>query len=126
MDRAHYFKYFRMPPEIFDHLLNLLKSTLKHVPRHRYPITAAERLANTLRILETGDSQQTVEFSYRLGKSTVNFIFYATLKAIWKNLQQIYLKTPNKQEWLEISNGFLDKMEFSELFRSTRWQAHWN
>ena len=72
MDKEHYFKYFLMPPEIFDHLLNFLKQTLEHVPRHRYPITAAERLAITLRILATGDSQQTVAFSYRLGKSTVN------------------------------------------------------
>lgn len=112
MDKEHYFKYFRMPPEIFDHLLNLLKQTLEHVPRHRYPITAAERLAITLRILATGDSQQTVAFSYRLGKSTVNAIFYETLKAIWNNLQPIYLKTPNKQEWLEIANGFWTKWNF--------------
>ena len=100
MDREYDFKYFRMTSEIFDTLLNLLKSSLRHIPRHRYPIGAAERLAITLRILTTEDSQQTVAFSYRLGISTVNSIFYETLKAIWHKLKHIYLKPPNK------TNGF--------------------
>ena len=96
MDKENYFKYFRMSPTIFDYLLKLIKPHIKHKFTHRFPIGPAERLAITLRLLATGDSQQTVAFSYRIGVSTVNYIFYETLDAIWNVLQPMYLTVPSR------------------------------
>ena len=56
---------------------------------------------NNFTLVTTGDShysQLTVAFSYRIGVSTVNYIFYETLDAIWKVLQTMNLKVPNENE----------------------------
>ena len=56
MDQELFFKYFRMNSQRFDQLLLLIKSKIDHNYTHQIPISAAERLAITLRILATGDS----------------------------------------------------------------------
>ena len=112
IDKENYFKYFRMSRTIFDYLLNLIKPHIQHKLTHRFPIGPAERLAITLRLLATGDSQQTVAFSYRIGVSTVNYIFYETLDAIYKVLQPVYLKVPNQNEWKSIAKDFMNNWQF--------------
>ena len=66
-DHGEFYKYFRMTPERFDHLLLLVGPMLTKKSLYREPISAGERLAVTLRFLATGDSQQTISFSYRIG-----------------------------------------------------------
>ena len=67
MDQELVFKYFRMNSQRFDQLLLLLiKSKIDHNYTHQIPISAAERLEITLRILATGDSQQTLAISLAL------------------------------------------------------------
>ena len=54
-----------MLPERFDYLLELVKSIIEKKDTNlRKSIPAAERLANTLCFLATGDSQQPLSFSY--------------------------------------------------------------
>ena len=60
MDQELFFKYFQMNSQRFDLWLLLIKSKIDHNYTHQIPISAAERLEITLRILATGDSQQTV------------------------------------------------------------------
>ena len=56
----------------------------KQSMRLRKPISAGERLAVALRYLVTGDSMQTISFSFRLGHSTVCDIIDDTCEAIWE------------------------------------------
>ena len=105
LDVQQHYHYFRMSPWLFDILLNLIKHKITHKNNHRLPISPALRLAITLRILATGDSQQTVAFSYRLGKSTVNKILTETCEAIYSVLQPIYLAPPTEDEWKTIAKG---------------------
>ena len=65
-----------MSLERSDHLLELVKPIIKK------KTPASERLTITLRFLETRDSQQSLSFSYRLGKATVSKFISATCKAI--------------------------------------------
>lgn len=58
-DKDNYFRYFRMNSTIFNDLLQRIKPFIKHKNNHRYPIGPKERLAVTLRLLATGDSQTT-------------------------------------------------------------------
>ena len=94
-----------MSPKRFDHLLKLVKPIIeKKNTNLRKSMPAAERLAITL---ATGDSQQTLSFSYRLGKATMSKIISETCKAIYTVLKDPYLTHPgSKEEWLEISKKF--------------------
>ena len=71
-DHESFFRYFHMTPERFSHLLSLVGPSIRcQDTRFRQAIPPGERLAITLRYLVTGDSMQTISFSYRVGHSTV-------------------------------------------------------
>ena len=71
-DREYFFRYIRISPERFEHLLSLVAAYIQNKAcRSRDPISPAERLVVTLRYLGTGDSQQSQSFNFRLGKSTI-------------------------------------------------------
>ena len=54
---------------------------------------------------KTGDSQQSLSFSFRVRKATVSKIISETCDAIYIVLKDTYLSPPqNKEEWLEISS----------------------
>ena len=90
-------RYMRMSPESFDHLLSLVSPLIsKHTTKLREPISAAERLALTLRFLASGNSQQSMSFSYRVGRQTVSSIIKETCRAIWQVLNEKYLRAPNQ------------------------------
>ena len=103
-----------MTPNRFEHLLTLVAPLIeKRTTRFREPISASQRLALTLRFLATGESQQSLSFSYRIGKATVSKIVSETSLAIYNSLKQPYLKPPSsKEEWLSISSGFKDSWNF--------------
>ena len=73
-DRFTFFKYTRMSPERFDHLLSLIRPKIEKEYKVRPPISAEERLAATLRYLASGDSKQSISYQYKMGKSTINGI----------------------------------------------------
>ena len=60
-DRFTFFKYTRISPERFDHLLSLVQPKIEKECKVRPPISAEERLVATLRYLASGDqSNQSV------------------------------------------------------------------
>ena len=78
-DRESYFRYMRMSPDRFQHLLSLIEPLVtKETTNFREPISAGERLSITLRFLATGESQQWLSFAYRIGKATVSKIVRET------------------------------------------------
>ena len=93
-----------MSPDRFDNLLTMVQPIIgKTDTRLRKSIPAAERLALTLRFLATGDSQQSLSFSFRIGKATVSKIISETCGAIYKVLQKKYGSPPETAaEWLKI------------------------
>ena len=65
-----------MSPNHFQHLLELVRPliTQKKTQKMQKAITEEETLAVTLRFLAKGDSQQSLSFSFRMGKITVSNI----------------------------------------------------
>ena len=101
------YRYLRMSPERFDALLCMVEPSIgKNRTNFREPISAAERLSLTLRFLATGESQQSLSFSYRVGKATVSKILRETSDAIYNALSPIYLSTPSTNDWIEIAKDF--------------------
>ena len=88
-----------MTPERFAHLLSLVGPAITcQTTSFCQPIQADEQLAIaiTLRYLVTGDSMQTISFSYRVGHSTVCCIIDSTCDALWNVLSREYLKRPSR------------------------------
>ena len=111
-DHESFYKYFRMTPERFDNLLLLVGPMLTKKSLYREPISAGERLSVTLRFLATGDSQQTISFSYRIGLTTVSNIIAETCDALWIALQD-YITSPSKpEEWKQIADDFWNVWNF--------------
>ena len=95
-----------MSPDRFDHLLSLVEPAItKQNNNYRQPISAAGQLCLTVRFLASGDSQQSLLFAFRIGRSTVLGIIQETCEAIYNILAPIYLKPLRfPQEWEKISN----------------------
>lgn len=108
------FRYMRMSPESFDCLLSKVGPLIrKQVTKFRQPISPSERLALTIRYLASGDSQQSMSFSYRISKTCVSNIIQETCQAIWDALSYEYLQTPTSaDDWKNISKEFMELWNF--------------
>lgn len=64
------------------------------------------------RYLATGDSHQTIAFSFRMGRSTVTKIVKEVCKEIWNVLHAIYLSNPTEEIWRQNEIGFRELWGF--------------
>ena len=103
-----------MSPESFDYILSLVSPLIsKQTTKLREPISVAERLALTLRFLASGNSQQSMPFSYRVGRQTVSSIIKETCRAIWQVLNEKYLSGPKlPRGWKNIAEQFMQLWNF--------------
>ena len=99
-----------MSPERYGHLLRLVSPLIKKQDTNlRKAILAGERLAVTLRFLASGESQQSLSFAYRIGKSTLSRMLRETCDAIFSVSKDPYLKPPSsKDDWENIEKDFRD------------------
>lgn len=63
-------------------------------------------LFNFIRFLAGGESIFSIALHHRVGESTVRAIIVETCSIIIDKLSNIYLKQPNENDWLRISEGF--------------------
>ncbi|KAL4089516.1 hypothetical protein QTP88_024537 [Uroleucon formosanum] len=87
------------------------KITKQNTP-FRESIPPKEKLAVYLRFLATGDSYQTISFSFRLGHSNVQSIVLEVCEAIISNMKEETMPTPKKEDWERISNEFWEIWNF--------------
>ena len=113
----YFFRYTRMSPERFDHLLSLVNDDLCPKASHfRQCISSEGKLLVTLRYLASGDSQQSQSFSFQLGKSTVSKIVKQTCNALWERLSGTYMKFPSTlEEWQQISAEYEQQWDFPHV-----------
>ena len=102
-----FFKYFCMSPTVFEELLHLVASLIVKSDQKTGIHHTGRQLSVTLRYLATGDSHQTIAFTYRFGHSTVNKIVSETCLAIWSPLSPIYVQCPSmEKEWEDVAKEF--------------------
>ncbi|XP_011060523.1 PREDICTED: uncharacterized protein LOC105149654 [Acromyrmex echinatior] len=110
-DYEKFFGAYRMWPEQFDLLVNLLHPHFKkNILKPSLPTEL--RLAVTLLYLSQGDNAKLKHAEFGIGKSTVHKIVNETCWAIWTTLQPIVLKPPSKEDWIAISEDFMKKWQF--------------
>ena len=101
------FRFVRKSPERFDHLLSLVHDRLVRKFHVREPISPAERLAVTPRYLASGDSQTSIGFLFKMGRSTVNGIIEKVCTELWRVLSPDYVRRPTTAtEWNKIAEEF--------------------
>ncbi|XP_035704434.1 uncharacterized protein LOC118434619 [Folsomia candida] len=107
-----------MSPIQFDKVLGMvtLDITLQDT-NYRLSIPPRQRLFIGLRYLVSGDSIKTIATSFSVGRSTVQNIIKSVNQALWKNLQPVYLKVPDKEKWMDIVKGFDEKWNFPNCLK---------
>ena len=97
-----------MSSERFEHLLSLVGPLIrKEDTQFRKSISPEERLAVTLRFLASGDAQQSLSFSFRIGKSTLSKVISETCEMIHECLKGTFLRPPEtEEEWDKIAQSF--------------------
>ena len=64
------------------------------------------------RYLASGDSQRSISYAFRVGKSTTSAVIKETINALWSLLKEKVLPAPNRDTWLESSHGFNQRWNF--------------
>lgn len=60
--------------------------------------------------MATGDSLKSLHYNFRVGVSTAHNIIGETCQVLWDVLQPIYLKYPEKEDWIRIEAVFREKL----------------
>ncbi|KAJ0169827.1 hypothetical protein K1T71_014433 [Dendrolimus kikuchii] len=111
-DETKFFNYFRMSTRTFDELLAKTDDKLVHSSLRRVPISPIERRMVTLRFLATGRTYTGLQYSFRIGITTISQIVDEVCKVIWGTLHDECIPTKPSDMWQEIANGFLQKTNF--------------
>ena len=111
-DPEMYFKYLRMSPERYNHLLSLVSDNLIKLA-FRECVSASERLTITLVYLAAGCSQQDLSLRFHRGRSTISNILSDTCDVLYNVLSLRYLRAPeNEEEWEKIAQQFWQRWNF--------------
>lgn len=113
-DSEYYKQFMRMDRDMFDKLLGILEGSLaKKNTKWRKSISAADRLALTLRFLATGESQRNASIDFCIGRATTCKIIAETCRLIWDLLAPKYLTCPDSPaEWKEAADEFDSQWNF--------------
>ncbi|XP_061564128.1 putative nuclease HARBI1 [Cololabis saira] len=112
IDDEKHREYFRMSSASFDDILRRISPLIQHQTTHSTCVTAAERLAVTLRFMATGMSYRTLAASYKLGTATVGCIVSEVCQAIWAALKDDFVAHPRIDAWSKIKEDFSELWQF--------------
>ncbi|XP_071652483.1 uncharacterized protein [Temnothorax longispinosus] len=103
-DPFMFFRYTRMSLCIFNQLLEMMTPFL--VKKSHRALIPEQRLALTLRFLDTGDQVLSIALAYRIGESTARKVIKETCAAIIRVLAPLYLPSPTEEDWIKVCEGF--------------------
>ncbi|KAH7985979.1 hypothetical protein HPB49_026176 [Dermacentor silvarum] len=111
-DDSLFFKFYRMSPETFDALHDLVRDRLSKEWVCRDPISSGERLALTLRYLSSGMLIRDAAMAFRVGLETAREAIHLTCSVLWEVLSPVYMKPPTEDDWRDIAAGFCSRWQF--------------
>ncbi|XP_035918329.1 uncharacterized protein LOC118516979 [Anopheles stephensi] len=105
--------FLRMKKEDFIVLLQAIRPAISRMNTNmRDSITAQERLLITLRYLATGETFSSLQYLFRVSRSSISNIVKETCICLTKTLRS-YVKLPStKEQWLEVSKMFEQRWNF--------------
>ena len=98
----------------FQELVNVLKPHIgKKSTLMRKPLSVEEKLAVTLRFLATGESYESLQYQFRIHRTTIALFIPFVCRKIYECLKEEYLKLPStKDEWKDIANSTQKRWQF--------------
>ena len=106
-DHELFFRYFRMSPTRYEHLLEQMGHAITKSSVKREPIGHSERVSVTLRYVFTGDSEVTLVSIFRISPTSIGRIIFETTEAIWNVLPPDYLTSfYTEKQWRRIALDF--------------------
>ncbi|XP_018299908.1 uncharacterized protein, partial [Mycetomoellerius zeteki] len=113
-DPDRFRRCLRMNSTLFEDLLEKVTPFIKKQDTHlRQSISPAERLSLTLRHLATGESQESLRLTFRIGQSTISGIIKEVCTVIIHILREDYLRMPScEDEWRVVANDFGHRWNF--------------
>ena len=113
-DHKMHFNYFRMLPSMFDELLSLVgPSIVRKGSNFREPLSPSLKLAVTQRYLATGETQASLLFNFRIGRSTVCEISNEVPKQIWNVISPVSMAVPKTHsKWKKLADDFWNLWNF--------------
>ena len=99
---------------LFKELIELAgPSITKDTKNVRLPITSDEKLVVTLPFLATGESYESLQYQFRIHRTTIGRFVPLVCKAIYCCLKEKYLKMPRtEEEWKSVADKTFDCWEF--------------
>ena len=113
-DFGEFENYMRMSPTTFEEILEAVAPLIaKRDTNYREAIPPAQRLSLTLRFLASGESYLSLQYAYRVSKSTICGIVKSTCIAI----NQVFLKkcipAPKTADaWRKIADDFYERWQY--------------
>ena len=103
-----------METHLFDELLEKVRPLItRQNTNMRESIPAHDKLCATLRFLASGASYKDLMYSFRIASSTISKFVPKVCNAIYRVLEEEYLKTPkSKVEWIRMAEDFEEKWQF--------------
>ena len=113
-DLQGYKNYLRITPELFQEMVTKLTPYLKKKKtKLREPLQVGLKLAVTLRYLATGNSYASLQYSFRVQKSTICRFIPQVCLAIYKVYKKDVLKCPTTpEEWKQVAQRFSSKWNY--------------
>ncbi|XP_050024674.2 uncharacterized protein [Dermacentor andersoni] len=110
-DVEYYREYLRMPPRIFDTLVQLVgPQNRKKDTNFRKAISPEHRLVQSVRFLAAGETLRSSCFSFLNGRSTACGILSSVCQVLWHVLRPLYVACPSSaDEWLRIASDFEER-----------------
>ena len=119
-DPEAFTNFMRMPPEMFDELLDRVGPRLtKRTTNWRTPLEPGLKLAITLRHLATGDSYMSMRYLWRVPHNTISVIVREVCRAIFDEYVADVLPVPTTEAaWADISDAYLKRWHFPNTIGS--------
>jgi hypothetical protein len=110
-DENAFTNYIRLPPQLFDELLQRIGPIIqKEETRLRKPLDAGLKLALTLRHMAAGDKFTTLHYGFRCGHSNIGQIVKEVCQALVEELKDEVMQLPRTQDdWRGIAQQFQDR-----------------
>ena len=107
-DAQSYRNFLRIPPELFQELERRVGPRIeKQATWFRRPLTVGLKLAVTLRHLATGETYTSLQYSFRVGRSTITKFVPQVCDAIIAEYQEEAVVCPTTpQDWMTKEAGF--------------------